>query len=85
MIQMKNTANGGFFRAVNDILLVVYLIHIVPDKTGMSKIFFSLGHQAWIWIRKKFINLSNMNMSRGFSSSVIHWVNYIKICIVKYI
>jgi hypothetical protein len=40
--------------AVNDILLVVYPIHIVFDKTGMGKILFSLSHRIWVWIRKYF-------------------------------
>jgi hypothetical protein len=40
--------------AVNDIILVVYLICTVSDKTGMDKILFLLGHRIWIWIRKKF-------------------------------
>jgi hypothetical protein len=41
-------------RAVNGIILVVYPIHIVPDKMGMGKILFSLSHQVWVWVRKKF-------------------------------
>jgi hypothetical protein len=33
-------------RAVNGIILAVYPIRIVPDKTGIGKILFSLGHQV---------------------------------------
>jgi hypothetical protein len=29
--------------------------------------------------KKKFVNLSDMDMGKGFSLSVIHWVNYINI------
>jgi hypothetical protein len=45
---------GWLHRTVNDTLLAVYLICIIPDKTNMGKILFSLGHRIWIWIRKKF-------------------------------
>jgi hypothetical protein len=31
-------------RAVNGIILIVYLIRIVPDKSGMDKVLFSLSH-----------------------------------------
>jgi hypothetical protein len=34
--------------AVNGTLLVIYPIRIIPNKTGMDKILFSLGHQVWI-------------------------------------
>jgi hypothetical protein len=63
------------FRADNGTLLIVYPIRIVSDKMGMGKILFSLGYR--IWIRKKLINLSGMDISKGFSLSVIQWVNYI--------
>jgi hypothetical protein len=29
--------------------------------------------------KKKFVNLSGMNMGKGFSLSIIHWVNYINL------
>jgi hypothetical protein len=64
-------------RAVNDTFLIVYLTRIVSDKTGMSNVLFSLGH--WVWVKKNFINLSGMDMGKGFSLPVIHWVNYINI------
>jgi hypothetical protein len=66
-------------RTVNDIILVVHPIRIVSDKTDMDKVLFSLGHRIWVWIRKNFVNLSGMNMGKGFSLPVIHWVNYIYI------
>jgi hypothetical protein len=51
----------------------------------MDMILFSLGYRVWVWIRKKIVNLSGMNMGKGFSLPVIYWVNYINIYIVKYI
>jgi hypothetical protein len=75
--------------AVNLILLVIYPTRIILDKTGMGKILFSLDHRVWVW---NFVNLSGMDMSKGFSLPVIHWVNYINIyintiilCFNKYI
>jgi hypothetical protein len=41
---------------------------------GMGKILFSLGHRIWVWVKKKFVNLSGMDMGMGFSLPVIHWV-----------
>jgi hypothetical protein len=66
-------------RTVNGIILVVHPIRIVSDKTNMDKVLFSLGHRIWVWIRKNSVNLSGMNMGKGFSLPVIHWVNYIYI------
>jgi Retrotransposon gag protein len=64
-------------RDVNGTLLAVYPTRIVPNKTGMSKVLISLGHRVWVWVRKKFVNLSGMDMGKGFSLPVIHSVNYI--------
>jgi hypothetical protein len=33
--------------------------------------------------KKKIVNLSDMDMDKGFSLIIIHWVNYINIYIVK--
>jgi hypothetical protein len=35
--------------------------------------------------KKNFVNLSGMDMGKGFSLPVIHWINYVNIYIVKYI
>jgi hypothetical protein len=45
----------------------------------MDEVLFSLGHRVWVWVRKNFVNLSGMDMGKGFSLLVIHWVNYINI------
>jgi hypothetical protein len=45
----------------------------------MDEVLFSLGHRVWVWVRKNFVNLSDMDMDKGFSLLVIHWVNYINI------
>jgi hypothetical protein len=68
-------------RVVNDTFLVIYPIRIVPDKTSMDMVLFSLGHWIWVWVRTKFVNLSSMDIGKGFSLPVIHWVNYIYIYI----
>jgi hypothetical protein len=44
-------------RAVNNIILIIYSTRIVSNKTGMSKILFSLCHRVWVWMRKKFHKL----------------------------
>jgi hypothetical protein len=77
------SSSGDIFtsttRAVNGIFLSVYPTRIIPDKTDMDKVLFSLGHQIWVWIRKKIVNLSSMDMDKRFLLTIIHWINYINI------
>jgi hypothetical protein len=34
--------------------------------------------------KKNFVNLSDMNMDKGFSLPVIYWINYINIIILYF-
>jgi hypothetical protein len=61
-----------FGRIVNSTLLVVSLIYIIPNKTGMNKVFFFESSDIGMNKTKKFVNLSGMNMSKEFSLPVIH-------------
>jgi hypothetical protein len=66
LLKEDNQGSDIDFKAVNDTLLVVYLIRIVSDKTGIGKILFSLSHRVWVWIRKKKFRYRIWIWVRGF-------------------
>jgi hypothetical protein len=53
---VKITVVNIIVKVVIGTLLAVYPTRIVPDKTGMGKVLFSLGNRVWVlvWVSKKF-------------------------------